>query len=76
MPRKNYDENSAMNYLRSKGVDFDTRKTGKDERVAKTVYIEPTMLGIKAFGMLDFLVNHCHWHLVIRKEVKGKTRVG
>jgi hypothetical protein len=50
MPRKNYDETSAMNYLRSKGVDFDTRKTGKDEKVAKTVSIEHGMLGIRGLG--------------------------
>lgn len=57
---KNYDEFTAMNLLRSKGVGF---QAGKE----KVVYIEPGMLGIKLLGALDYLVNHCHWHPVIRK---------
>jgi len=65
---KDYDEGDVMNSLREKGVGFDQRATGKDNRVFKTVYIEPGMLGIKRLGKLDFLVNYCHWHLVIRKS--------
>lgn len=68
MPVKGgYDEDGVMNYLRSVGVGLDTRKTGKDEKVSKTVFIEPGMLGIRGLGRVDFLVNHCYWHLVIRK---------
>ncbi len=64
---KDYDEGEVMNALRAKGVGFDTRTVGG--KVSKTMHVEPGMLGIKGLGKMDFLVNQCHWHLVIRKAV-------
>ena len=60
---RDYDERWVMDALRRKGAGF------QEQQKAKIVYIEPGMLGIKLLGKLDFLVNHCRWHLVIRKKV-------
>ncbi len=60
---KDYYEREVMDDLRRKGVGF------VEQAKSKTVHIEPSMLGIKSLGKIDFLVNHCHWHLIIRKGV-------
>ena len=65
---KGYDEDGVIMSLRAKGVGFQTSSGSGADKVFKTVYIEPGMMGIKLLGMVDYLVNSCKWHLVIRKK--------
>jgi hypothetical protein len=72
MQNKGYIEREIVDHLSQ----FCSFETGEDYRTSaplKVLTVQSGSLGIKRLGMVDFLVNHCKYRLLLtRGSVKGR----